>query len=399
MRLPEAFSFACPLKISCGRHALAHLPAALSDCNAHAPLILSASDSVGTHRIKTVVDAFKTTGLTVCLFDRLPDRPAVELIPLLKRVYRDGACDSIIAVGSGSVVDTAKCLNVTVSVGTRGELDLDRLSEMEPGPQRPLILVATPGGNGDEATGYASYGSQRLCSSRLIPAAAFIDPALMGVGADRDVVDGALTALAHAVEAFLDASAGPMCRAYAHTAIALVMHHLPRVLRKQDRKQSLCAVVNGQIAAGCAFFASSPGICHALATGLKAWTDLPPGFLMAILLPHLLEAVGALQVGPVGELLYPMVGTNIFAMTATTLKTPRTIALLWEFLDAINAEISFKVPISLDEAGLTAEQLRHAQDGLGRGALADTVSRIIAGARKGPVFMSDDGVFKATVGP
>jgi hypothetical protein len=104
-------------------------------------------------------------------------------------------------------------------------------------------------------------------------------------------------------------------------------------------------------------------------------------------------------VGPVGELLYPMVGTNLFAMTATNLKTPRAIALLWEFLDAINAEISFKVPISLDEAGLTAEQIRHAQDGLGRGALADTVSRIIAGARKGPVFMSDDEVFNANVDP
>ena len=388
MRLPDDFSFYCPLKTNCGSHALAHLPVELSTLNAHAPLILANCDQIGKKRIDTVIDAFKTSGLTLGIYDRLPDRVPPDLMPVLTRIYRDGGCDSIIAVGSGSVVDSAKCLNMLVSAGDHGvQNDSDR--EMsDPGPLRPLMVVATPGGNGDEATGYASDGGRRLVSPRLIPNVVFIDPAMMGKDDDQDVVDGALIALAHAVEAFLDDSAGPMCRAYAHTAIGLIVNYLPGALRQSNRKKNICAVVNGQMAAGCAFFASSPSICHVLGTGLKEWTDLPLGFLMAVLLPHLLGEAGALQPERVGELLYPIVGTDIFALTAADFKTPRTIALFWEFFDAVNTELVLKIPSSLEDAGLTDEQIERVQSRLSNGPVDDHVARIIYGARQRAILMA-----------
>ena len=253
MHLPEAFSFSCPLKINCGSRALEHLPIELSAVNANAPLILANRDQVGKKRLNTVVNAFNTSGLTLGIYDRLPDRPEPDLMPVLARMYRDGGCDSVIAVGSGSVVDAAKCLNVMVSAGDHGESDDSGRDLANIGQLRPLMLVATTGGNGDEVTGYASDGVRRLCSPRLVPAVAFIDPAMMGDRNDPDVVNGALIALVHAVEAFLDDSAGPMCRAYAHTAIGLIMKYLPATLRKTERKKNLSAVVNGQVAAGCAF--------------------------------------------------------------------------------------------------------------------------------------------------
>ncbi|MBC2709961.1 MAG: iron-containing alcohol dehydrogenase [Desulfosarcina sp.] len=388
MRLPEEFSFSCPLKINCGSRALAHLPIELSAVNANAPLILANHDQIGKKRVNTIVDAFKTSGLTLGIYDRLPDQPEPGLTPVLSRMYRDGGCDSIIAVGSGSVVDAAKYLNLMVSIGENGELDDSGRKMADPGPLRPLMLVATAGGNGDEVTGYASDGVRRLCSPRLVPDVAFIDPAMMGDQNDSDVVNGALIALVHAVEAFLDDSAGPMCRAYAHTAIDLIMENLPNALRKKDRKKSLSAVVNGQVAAGCAFFASSPGICHALAIQLKKWTELPLGFLMAILLPHLLGEAGAVQTERVGDLLYPIVGADMFAVTADDLKTPRTIALFWEFFDAINAELELKIPSSLSDAGLTDEQIKRVQSRVGSGPLEDHVARIIDGAREGATMMA-----------
>ena len=304
-------------------------------------------------------------------------------MPVLARIYRDGGCDSVIAVGNGSVVDAAKCLNMMVSAGVHGTHDDSGRDVADPGPLRPLMLVATAGGNGDEVTGYANDGVRRLGSPRLIPTVAFIDPAMMVERDDHDVVDGALIALVHAVEAFLDDSAGPMCRAYAHTAIGLIVKYLPAVLRKTDRKKNLCAVVNGQVAAGCAFFSSSPGICHVLATGLKEWTDLPRGFLMAILLPHMVAEAGFNQPERVGELLYPMVGADIFAVTAADFKTPRTIALFWEFFDALNTELVLKIPSSLGDAGLTDEQIERVQSRLASGPADDHVARILEGARHG----------------
>lgn len=383
MRLPDEFSFSCPLKINCGSRALENLPAELSAFNASAPLILASRDQVGKKRVSSVVDAFKTSGLTLGIYDRLPDQPQPDLMPVLARMYRDGGCDSIIVLGHGSVVDTAKCLNLRVSAGFhRGAGDSGR-EAVEPGPLHPLMLVATAGGNGDEVTGYANDGVRRLCSPRLIPTAAFIDPAIMVDRNDRDVVDGALIALVHAVEAFLDDSAGPMGRAYASSAIELIMKHLPDVLRQTDRKKNLCAAVNGQVAAGCAFFSSSPGICHVMATGLKEGTDLPLGFLMAILLPHMVAEAGFNQPDRVGELLYPIAGADNFAVTAADLKIPRTIALFWEFFDALNAELSLRIPSSIAGAQLTDDQIERVQSRLASGSIDDHVVRILEGARHG----------------
>ncbi|MFO7715775.1 iron-containing alcohol dehydrogenase [Desulfosarcina sp.] len=384
MRLPEEFSFNCPLKINCGSHAVAHLPAALSAANAHAPLILANRDQVGKKGLNTVVDAFKTSGLTLGIYDRLPDLPEPDLMPVLARMYRDGGCDSVIAVGNGSVVDTAKCLNLMVSAGDHGaSADCGNCMD-KPSVLRPLMVVATAGGNGDEVTGYANDGVHRLRSSRLVPAAVFIDPAMLGDQDDHQVVDGALIALTHAVETFIDASTGPMCRAYAHTAIGLIVKFLPLVLRKTDRKKNLCAVVNGQVAAGCAFSASPPGICHVLATQFKESTDLSLGFLMSILLPHLVAEAGLVQPEQVGELLYPMVGPDIFSVTAADLKTSRTTVLIWEFFDAINTELVQKIPTSLMGAGLTDEQINRIQSRVGRGATNGHVARIIDSARQDP---------------
>ncbi len=218
---------------------------------------------------------------------------------------------------------------------------------------------------------------------------AFIDPQMMDDRNVQEVVDGALIALVHAVEAFLDNRAGPMCRAYAHTAIGLIMKYLPMVLRKRDRKQSLCAVVNGQVAAGCGFFASSPGICHALAAELEDATALPIGFFMAMLLPHLVGEAGTVRPERVGELLHPMVGPDIFALTAAEFKIHRCIALFWEFFDALNARMDLHIPTSLGDAGLTDEQVEDAQSRMRSNSADAHVTRIIDMAARGTAIMTD----------
>jgi hypothetical protein len=116
---------------------------------------------------------------------------------------------------------------------------------------------------------------------------------------------------------------------------------------------------------------------------LKEGSDLPFGFLMAMLLPHLVGEAVFLEPERVGELLYPMVGADFFAVTAADLKTPRTIALFWEFFDALNAELSLKIPLSIGDAGLTDEQIKRVQSRLASGSIDDHVARILEGARHG----------------
>ncbi len=84
-----------------------------------------------------------------------------------------------------------------------------------------------------------------------------------------------------------------------------------------------------------------------------------------------------------------MVGADIFAVTAADLKTPRTIALFWEFFDALNAELSLKIPTSIGDAELTDEQIKRIQSRLARGSIDDHVARILEGARHGVTAIDD----------
>ena len=381
MHLPETFSFACPLKINCGNHALDHLPAELFAVGAKAPLILADRKQIGRQGLRTVIDAFRTSGMALGVYDRLPDQPQQELLPVLAKMYRDGGCDCLIAVGHGAVVDMAKCLNAA------GSTDNDPTAEsaaISTGLSGPLMLVLTPGGNGYEVTGHASDGGHRFRRAHLAPSAAFIDPRMMKAGSNDELAEGALIGLAQAVEAFLDETAGPMCRAYAHTAIGLIITYLPAALRKKERAKSMSAVVNGQVAAGCAFSAASPGICHRLGTGLQQHSELPLGFLLAVLLPHLVEQAGSQSPETAGGLLYPMVGENIFAITAPDLKVSRAMALFWEFFDAVGVELNRTVPSSLMETGLSDAQIEDTLSRIASGPDADRAAHIVAGAKTIP---------------
>jgi len=387
MILPETFFFKCALKINCGNHALDHLPVELAAVGARAPLILANSDRIGEKRLRAVVSAFRTSGLTLGIYDQLTDRVQQELLPVLAAVYRDGGCDSLIAVGSGPVVDTAKCLNATIAGGDAAAFENSGKGDNghNLAAMAPLMLVAVPGGNGDEATGYVWDGHRRLKAPALTPSAAFIDPALMKNTNDRELAEGALIGLAHAMEAFLDESGSPMGRAYAHTAIGLIVKCLPMALRKNNRDRSVCAVVNGQVAAGCAFSGASADICHRLSARLACPPDLTLGFTLAALLPHLVGYVGTtVSSDRAGELLYPMTGEETYAITAADLKVSRVMALLWEFFEAVGVELDCVIPSSLAEAGVETERIETLLSQLADEPLAQCAVHIIDGARSKP---------------
>lgn len=391
MSLHEGFSFACPLKINCGSRALSHLPAALSAVGAKAPLILANRDRMGKKRMKAVVDAFRASGLWLATFDRVPDQPEPDLVPVVARMYREGGCDGIVAVGGGSVVDAAKLLNREIVAAPPMQWDDMRRPSVDSGPLKPLMLVAAAGGNGDEVSGFAGNGGQRLHSPRFLPAAVFIDPAMMVDSVDSEVVDGALVALGHAVEAFLDDAGGPLCRSYAHAAIGLILTHLPRVLKNAEREKNLCTVVSGQVAAGCARFNASPGLCQPLAAGLKCSTDLPVGHIVALLLPYLVDEAGRIHPDRARGLLYPLAGAEAYSTADDQLKIPRTLALLWEFFYWLGTALGRPIPVSLSRAGFTDEQIGRALSQVDGGHASAYAARIIDLARTEPAGVADSG--------
>ncbi|MES2582339.1 MAG: iron-containing alcohol dehydrogenase [Pseudomonadota bacterium] len=150
--------------------------------------------------------------------------------------YQDGRCDGIIAVGGGSVIDTAKMVAALTQAPDGGARDLlGRPERIGPGVA-PLVVVPTTVGTGSESspvTALHPEAGMRAIGTRspfLVPRSVISDPLLVRSLPVRLIAATAMDALAHCLEGFLAEPAQPLIdaialdglvRAYGHALVAL----------------------------------------------------------------------------------------------------------------------------------------------------------------------------------
>lgn len=235
--------------------------------------------------------------------DTVPDGDVVHIDALAARAKGLGV-DAILAVGGGSVIDTAKCTAAVIAKGTA----IASLAGMATIRTRllPLVVVPTTAGTGSEATQFAvvmdrAAGSKRiLMDLSLLPTHTVLDPELT-LGLPRAVTAATgVDAITHAVEAIASRMANPIASALAVEAVRLLIVEgaLARSLAKPDDLQARgCALVAANLA-GQAISSAMLGACHAFAHALGALKGVRHGvangvFLVPVMKLNLEKAQGA----------------------------------------------------------------------------------------------------------
>ena len=113
--IPSYFEFTNPVRIIAGHKALDNISFELGQLQAHKPLILTDQGIKKAGLLKYVKDAFKETDITFSLFEDIIQDSSEELVRNIAVLFRETDSDSLIAVGGGSVIDTAKAVNVLVT--------------------------------------------------------------------------------------------------------------------------------------------------------------------------------------------------------------------------------------------------------------------------------------------
>ena len=81
----------------------------------------------------------------------MPENPTYEAVDRAAAVYRAEQCDGVVAIGGGSVIDTAKL--TAVLAGHPGQAsDIVGKSERMTAATAPLIVIPTTAGTGSEAS-------------------------------------------------------------------------------------------------------------------------------------------------------------------------------------------------------------------------------------------------------
>lgn len=231
--------------------------------------------------------------LCVGVFSEIPQDSGVHVVNNAAEFARSLQVDSLVSLGGGSVIDTAKGLAVLLKEG--GRLEDYQGMQMLNRPQTLHVSIPTTAGTGSEVTFPAVLKDHDrnqkilLFDYHLAPDVAVLDPHMVAGLPPQITAFTGMDALTHAVEAIHVLQRNPITDALALHAVRLIATHLLPSVRNGD---DLSARGQMQIAAsmaGMAFTNAMVGLVHAMAHSLGGRFGVPHGLANAILLPHVMR--------------------------------------------------------------------------------------------------------------
>ncbi|WP_173912636.1 iron-containing alcohol dehydrogenase [Acinetobacter sp. Marseille-Q1618] len=360
MTAKSYYEFFCPVKIIAGHAALEHIPFELTSLGAKRPLIITDKGVRTNNLLAPIEAAFTSTEVEIgFIFDDVPPDSSLETVRAVAQAYRANNCDAIIAVGGGSVIDTAKASNILV---TEGGDDLTKYSGAHnlPKPLKPFFVIPTTSGTGSEVTLAAVISDNQkhvkmaFASNYLMPNAAILDPRMTQTLPPHLTAMTAMDAMTHAVEAYTCMAANPISDAYATAAIKKISNNLFNVLDNPSDAQGRLELAQASTMAGIAFSNSMVGIVHSLGHALGAVAHLPHGLCMNLFLPYVLEYNKDVNGDKIADLLLPLAGADIYAQTPANQRANKAIEFLKIMRDRIHSLT--KLPRTLSETGKVSKE-------------------------------------------
>lgn len=356
------YEFFCPVKVIAGKAALEHIPYELTGLAAKRPMIVTDKGVRAAGLLEPVIAACEESGLEIIsIYDDVPPDSSTSVVRDIAGIYRSEKCDSMIAVGGGSAIDTAKAVNILVSEGGDDIAAYSGAGVIKR-PLKPFLVVPTTAGTGSEVTSVAVITDTKksvklpFTSSFLLPNAAVIDPRMTLTLPAHITAATAMDAMTHATEAFTCMAKNPLSDAYATSAIKKISASLLKVMDNPKDTDGRLELAQASTMAGIAFSNSMVGLVHALGHATGAICHLPHGLCMSLYLPYVLEYNLEQIREPLGELLLYLDGPEVYAATPANRRAEASISSLRKLRDELFKRC--KLPRTLKETNnVTEDQL------------------------------------------
>lgn len=224
----------------------------------------------------------------------VPENPTLTGADAAYSAYREAGCDGIVALGGGSVIDTAKFIVALASRPLAGALALLGNPDLIGPNVAPLIAIPTTIGTGSESSPvsalHAGAGTPAIGtrSPQLVPRVAICDPDLASTLPPRLIAATGIDALSHCLEGFFAEPVHPIIDALALDGIAKVFANL-RAATKPEGEGARANLMAAAFAGGAAIH-KGLGPAHAIAVACGD-QDLHHGMLVAAALPWTVSLV------------------------------------------------------------------------------------------------------------
>lgn len=270
-----------------GPSSLAELGAFVGRLKPRRAMLVTGGDSYACSGARDLVEP-AIAQVEVVRFEGVSPNPKIEDVERGIALWRRKRPDLILAVGGGSVLDTAKLIGLLgPSAEPWSAFPSGRVAERD---DVPVIAIPTTAGSGAEATRFATFyvdgEKQSLSHPRLRPSFVIIDPLLAASVPWALAASAGLDALSQAIESLWAVAATPESQALAEAALREILPCLREaVLAPTPRLRERMA--RGAHLAGQAIDISRTTAAHALSYALTIELNVPHGHAVALLLPSI----------------------------------------------------------------------------------------------------------------
>jgi alcohol dehydrogenase len=261
-------------------------------------LLVTDPGIVAAGHSEKVRQSLSSAGLKVTVFDRAKENPTTRCVQDCVAAAKEAGIDTIIGLGGGSAMDTAKGCNFILTNGGRMQ-DYRGVGKARHA-MLPFIAIPTTAGTGSECQSAAlivdenTHQKMACLDSKCAARVAVLDPALTLSQPARVTACTGIDAIAHAVESAVTKKRNALSGMFSREAFKSCAAAFPEVLTNPADVQARGRMLFGASLAGLAIENSMLGAAHAAANPLTAHFNIVHGQAVGMMLPAVIRFNGAL---------------------------------------------------------------------------------------------------------
>jgi alcohol dehydrogenase class IV len=289
----EFRQFFMTTKIIAGHGCIHKIPEELKKMNARKILIVTDMGIKSANILDKILKVMDSSELTYVISEDVKPNPDVQNVDNSYQKIKDTSVDSVLAVGGGSVIDTAKALGTLLTNG--GSIGDYFGREMYNNDPLPIFAVPTTVGTGSEVTRacviskHESFEKKIVGGASMAPRIAFLDPSLLTTLPSQLVAATGMDAMTHAIEGYVSNNSTHISDALNLHAIRLIGSNIRPAVANSKNIEAINTMLMASTTTGIGFGNSLLGMVHSISHAIGGHYDAPHGILNAILLPYVLE--------------------------------------------------------------------------------------------------------------
>ena len=235
-------------------------------------------------------------GIKYEVFDKVFPNPTASLVDEASEHAWRFSTDAIIAIGGGSVIDTAKLVSIIVKCGGRAKEYIKGVKEAY--DSVPLAAINLTHGTGTEADRYAVITIEEtqekvgIASEFIYPSISIDEPKYLLTLPRTQTIYTALDAFYHAVESATSKASSPYVLTLAEEAVKLIVKWLPIAIREPSNIEARYWLLYASMIAGISIDHGRTHIIHAIEHALSGLNpNLAHGAGLAIIGPQAIKYI------------------------------------------------------------------------------------------------------------